>query len=82
MSATVDPRSRNAESEYYYRRKLSVRELLPAIGIGVAAGLAAFYVASVMFQRTPLRLERRPSSARPNGIGGVGGVGVVSRARG
>jgi len=74
MSAMVDPRSTGSESEYYYRRKLTIRELLPAIGIGVGAGLAAFYVASVLFQRTPLRPDRRPKSARPKG--------VVTRARG
>lgn len=74
MVAMVDPRSTGAESEYYYRRSLRLRELLPAIGIGIGAGLAAFYVASVLLQRTPLRLDRRPKSARPKG--------VVPRARG
>ena len=39
---------------YVYRRELAVRELLPAVGAGVAVGLAAFYLARVLLQRTPL----------------------------
>jgi hypothetical protein len=39
---------------YYYRRRLGVRELLPAIAVGVGAGLAAFYLARLFAQRTPL----------------------------
>lgn len=41
-------------TDYYYRRKLSLREQLPAIGVAVGAGLAAFYVARLLVQRTPL----------------------------
>ena len=44
---------------YVYRRPLTGRELLPAIGVGVAAGLAAFYVARVFLERTPLLPEER-----------------------
>ena len=54
MSAKSDPREETAGAEYFYRRSLSVGELLPAIGVGVAAGLAAFYVARLVLQRTPL----------------------------
>jgi len=50
----------DAEQEYYYRRKLGLRELLPAVGIGVGAGLFAFYVTRLLLQRTPLKVERRP----------------------
>lgn len=39
---------------YTYRRDLEATELVPAIGVGVAVGLAAFYVASLFLQRTPL----------------------------
>ena len=39
---------------YVYRRDLAARELLPAVGVGVAVGLAAFYVARVLLERTPL----------------------------
>ena len=49
--------------DYYYRRPLSGRDLLPAIGAAVGAGLAAFYVVRVFTQRTPLVIEtasRRP----------------------
>ena len=44
---------------YIYRRPLSASELLPAIGVGVAAGVAAFYVARLFLQRTPLLPEER-----------------------
>ena len=68
MSAMREPRSSSAGSEYYYRRRLTAREMLPAIGIGLGAGLAAFYVAMLVAQRTPLRLERRPRSERPESV--------------
>ncbi|MEW5928442.1 MAG: hypothetical protein AB1941_13320 [Gemmatimonadota bacterium] len=42
-----------------YRRKLSLKEQLPAVGAGVGAGVAiggaVFYLARLMLQRTPLR---------------------------
>jgi len=41
-------------AEYYYRRQLGAKDVLPAIGVGVAAGLAAFYVVQLLIQRTPL----------------------------
>jgi hypothetical protein len=44
---------------YVYRRRLSKRELLPAIGAGVATGLAAFYIAKLFLERTPLLPEDR-----------------------
>jgi len=44
---------------YTYRRPLRASELLPAIGVGVAAGVAAFYVARLFLQRTPLLPEER-----------------------
>jgi len=51
---------------YYYRRRLSRAELLPAIAIGIAAGLAGFYLAKVLTQRTPfLPDEPAPRSDRP-----------------
>ena len=40
--------------DYYYRRDLSLTEMIPAIGAGVAVGMAAFYVARLLLQRTPL----------------------------
>ena len=57
-------RPRDAESEYYYRRPLAFREILPALGIGVAVGMFAFYVTRVLLQRTPLDVERRPRVRR------------------
>ena len=64
--------------EYTYRRDLRPVELIPAIGVGIAVGLAAFYVATLLTQRTPLvpggklapkeRLdEAAPRSARMRG---------------
>jgi hypothetical protein len=41
-------------AEYYYRRRLGAKDLMPAVGVGVAAGLAAFYVVQLLIQRTPL----------------------------
>ena len=44
---------------YVYRRALAPRELIPAIGVGVAAGFVAFYVTRLFLQRTPLLPEER-----------------------
>ncbi|HEY0971456.1 MAG TPA: hypothetical protein VGE02_10870 [Gemmatimonadales bacterium] len=54
--------------EYVYRRRLEPRELLPAVGAAVGVGLAAFYVARLFLQRTPLLApapSRDRSSDRP-----------------
>ena len=51
-------RRQDARAGYYYRRKLGLRELLPAFGVAVAAGMLAFYVTRLMLQRTPLSVER------------------------
>ena len=59
-----DERADVWDTEYVYRRRLDERELLPAVGIAALAGLAAFYVARIMIQRTSLRPERRPRAAR------------------
>ncbi len=44
---------------YVYRRRLDARELIPAIGAGIVTGLAAFYVAQLFLERTPLLPEDR-----------------------
>jgi hypothetical protein len=62
MSANPDPR-RDARESYVYRRPLSGRALLPALAIGVGAGLLAFYVARLFVQRTPL-LKSTPRTPR------------------
>ena len=53
-------------AEYYYRRRLGAKDLLPAVGVGVAAGLAAFYIVQLLIQRTPLvpqgELARSPAT--------------------
>ncbi|MEP6493183.1 MAG: hypothetical protein ABJF01_10935 [bacterium] len=72
MPAKSDPRNDIADSEYFYRRSLSVRELVPAIGIAVATGLVAFYLTQTLMQRTPLEPDlvasrRRARAARAQG---------------
>jgi hypothetical protein len=57
-------RPRDVDDEYYYRRPLRLRELLPALGVGIAVGFFAFYVTRVFLQRTPLEVERRPRARR------------------
>lgn len=61
MAKPVDrpPRPTTRLEGYVYRRSLSGRELLPAIGMGVAAGFAGFYVARLLLERTPLLPEDR-----------------------
>ena len=44
---------------YVYRRQLDARALIPAIGAGLETGLAAFYVARLFLERTPLLPEDR-----------------------
>lgn len=58
-SKARSPRPTARLQGYVYRRTLRASELLPAIGVGIAAGLAAFYVARLFLQRTPLLPEER-----------------------
>jgi hypothetical protein len=67
MSAPRIPRrpdDRGPGAEYYYRRPLGVRELLPALGVGVAGALVAFYVAKLLLERTPLEPRARSTVGR------------------
>ena len=80
MPANTDPRlsvpapGRN----YFYRRSLGPRETLSAVGIGVAAGALAFYVARVLLERTPLiEPEKAPRPPRR-----AGARAVVRESRG
>ncbi|MEO5818228.1 MAG: hypothetical protein ABIT20_23360 [Gemmatimonadaceae bacterium] len=57
---------------YVYRRRLNRTELIPAIGAGIVTGLAAFYVAKLFLERTPLlpeeqRLGKHHASGRATG---------------
>jgi hypothetical protein len=75
MVAKSAPRIESKGSKYYYRRSsLKGGEVLRALGIGLAAGAAAFYVARIYFQRTPLiasddtrREPRRLRTLHPGG---------------
>jgi len=63
----ASPRPGDADVEYSYRRRLTTRDLIPAIGVAVCAGLFAFYLTRLMLQRTPLRIVRprgRPARVR------------------
>ena len=55
-----------AYSQYSYRRPLGLRELLPALGVGIGAGLFAFYITRLLLQRTPLRIERSTEREAPS----------------
>ncbi len=61
MPAKTDPQPRRAGSDYYYRRSLSAREIVPALAAAVLAGAAAFYVARILAQRTELLPQRVPA---------------------
>jgi hypothetical protein len=50
-------------TEYVYRRTLHARELLPAFGVGLGVGAAAFYITYLFLQRTPLDTTRLPAAA-------------------
>ena len=54
---TEGPDRERGHSEYYFRRPLGPSELVPAVAIGLGAGLMAFYVAAQLSQRTPLMRE-------------------------
>jgi hypothetical protein len=72
-----DPKDRSQRQTtrldgYVYRRTLDARELIPAIGAGIVTGLAAFYVARLFLERTPLlpqerRLGKHHASGRAAG---------------
>ncbi len=53
------PRHTTRLEGYVYRRPLELRELVPAIGAGIVTGLAAYYVARLFLERTPLLPEER-----------------------
>ena len=57
MSAQSDPRralALDVDPKYYYRRSLSVRELLPAIGAALGAAFVTYYVVKLFIERTPI----------------------------
>lgn len=58
-STKIAPRHTTRLDGYVYRRSLDARELIPAIGAGIVTGLAAFYIARLFLERTPLLPEER-----------------------
>ena len=71
MSELPSRRADLPAATHYYRRNVSPSELVPAIGAGVAAGIAAFYVTRLFLQKTPL--------IRESGIAQLDGRGVLIR---
>jgi len=67
MPAKSDPREVAVDS-YYYRRSLNARELLPAVGVGVAAGVLAFCVTRILLQRAPVTVEGVSLSKRRTAV--------------
>jgi hypothetical protein len=61
---------RRGPATYVYRRELDLAELLPAIGAGIVTGLAAFYVARLLLQRTPLAVEQEMIAVGDSGHAG------------
>ena len=64
---TEGPDRIRGQSDYYFRRPLAATELLPAVAIGVGAGLMAFYVVQLLVQRTPLMREETVPAAGDDG---------------
>ena len=65
MSANREPlQEASGRENYYYRRSLTGRDYLPALAIGIGAGIVAFYLFARFAQRTPLLTEARGGVAR------------------
>jgi hypothetical protein len=75
MARSHDEDGRTGSHYYYYRRDLRAGELLVPAAIGAGVGLAVFYLARLIEQRTPLAAEerrqgsRRDRDARPSSPG-------------
>lgn len=56
-------------AKYTYRRKLRATELMPAMAAGFGLGLAGFYLARLLLQRTPVvprsSVAGQPARTRP-----------------
>lgn len=57
---------------YYYRRPLGVADLATAAGMALGVAAAAFYVATVLIQRTPLERPRGSQGGRKGRTGRPG----------
>ena|SRR5687767_1954084 len=68
-------------TDYYYRRGLTFRDQLPAIGVAVGAGIAAFYVMRLFLQRTWLVPARDIATLGPLSPEGRSSSLHVSRPR-
>jgi hypothetical protein len=81
MTHAQERRPPRSAEDYYYRRSLGARDLIPAAVIGVGVGLFAFYVARLLAERTPLVVDRGPQAG--NGAGKAArSVGIGARRAG
>jgi hypothetical protein len=67
------------DQRYYYRRSLSVRELLPAVGAAVGAALVTFYVVRLFTERTPLQEKPGIDDVPRLTLNRAGGSSVTAR---
>ena len=76
MPANTEPLHEASDRDnYYYRRRLRSRELVPLLAVGIGAGLVAFYVARLFAERTLLLPKGSPGAAvrrRPHTGGEAG----------
>ena len=66
MPANSEPlHEANDRHSYYYRRNLTASDVLPALAVGIGAGLFAYYLATRFAQRTPILHEGDPAANPP-----------------
>jgi hypothetical protein len=69
--AVIDSQGAGPETrrgvKLYRRRALTPRDVVSAIGAGIAVGLAAAYLAQIMLRRTPLGTAHPPARSRNRG---------------
>ena len=74
MPANREPLHEASDRQsYYYRRSLTGRDYLPALAVGIGAGLAAFYLFTRFVQRTPLLSDGRAVLRKPHHRKGTAG---------
>lgn len=68
MSGLPSGRADLPAATYYYRRHIGTMDLLPALGAGIAAGLAGFYLARIFLQKTPFVRESEIARLDDRGV--------------
>jgi hypothetical protein len=70
MPAKSDPRPARVDPKDSVARATGARQLMAALGVGLGVGLAAFYLARILFTRPPLpstALKRPVKRSRDHG---------------